>query len=197
MKIGVLGGTFDPPHFGHLKIAEAAHEELGLDEVMFIPANRSPMKEDQIHASPRHRLAMTSLLVRNVPYLSVCDLEIAKGGLSYTVETLTELALAQPAEYWFILGGDAARTLPTWKHPDRIIRLVNLAIAPRTELDQQVILHDYPEEWHSRVHFLNTPLINLSSTQVRSRVRTGESLKANLSPEIIDYIHKNKLYKPA
>src|SRR3954471_14443433 len=106
MRIGILGGTFDPPHSAHLALAHKALDELRLDEVMFLPVNRNPLKK--IKMSPaKDRLEMVKLAIRDEPNFSVSDIEIARGGPSYAIDTMNELTYARPAEYWFILGSDA------------------------------------------------------------------------------------------
>ena len=110
MKTGVLGGTFDPPHYGHLELAKAAKAQLGLDEVMFVPANRNPLKTRKT-ASAKHRLRMVELEIEDEEGLSVSDIEITRGGPSYAVDTLEELKMVRPGEYWFIVGADALETL--------------------------------------------------------------------------------------
>src|ERR1041384_5745403 len=102
MKIGILGGTFDPPHNGHLAFAEAAVQTLELDEVLFIPANRNPLKPEKRQASAKDRLEMVRLMVEGKPQMAVSDIEIRRGGPSYAVETLDELHFVSPAEYWFL-----------------------------------------------------------------------------------------------
>src|SRR4051794_25149699 len=103
MKIGILGGTFDPPHTGHLSVARAALEQLELDEVLFLPASRNPLKSRKVVTPAKHRLGMVEALVRNEEKMAVSDMELTRGGISYTVDTLGELHMVQPAEYWFLM----------------------------------------------------------------------------------------------
>src|SRR5438045_2029390 len=117
MRIGILGGTFDPPHLGHLALANAAREHLKLDEVIFMPASRNPIKKGT-QTPPKQRLEMVKRTVEGHPGLAYSDLEITRGGPSYAVDTLTELSFAKPAEYWFLVGADALKDLPTWKQPE-------------------------------------------------------------------------------
>src|ERR1700722_59500 len=107
MRIGVLGGTFDPPHLGHLALARAALRQLELDEVLFLPANRNPLKTGKGGTPAKHRLAMIDLMLKNEPTMAYSDMEITRGGPSYAVDTLNELHAVRPAEYWFLMGADS------------------------------------------------------------------------------------------
>ena len=116
MKYGILGGTFDPPHIGHMLIAQEARRQLGLDEVLWVPANKNPIKRGR-QSSPRARLEMCRLATQGVEGMAVSDVETSRGGESYAVDTLEELKMVMPGDYWFIAGMDAVAQLPTWKDP--------------------------------------------------------------------------------
>src|SRR5688572_22898053 len=151
MRIGILGGTFDPPHSGHLTFAQAALETLDLDEVIFMPAHRNPQKRNRSVASARQRLDMVRRLVGSHPNLSVSDLEITRGGPSYSVETMAELQHARPAEYWFLVGADALKGFPTWKQPQRLMKMCRLGVALRPPTTKMQVLASIPEEFKSHL----------------------------------------------
>lgn len=195
MKTGILGGTFDPPHNGHLAIAEAALSQLGLDEVMFMPAHRNPLKHGRMAASAAHRLEMVRLMLKGRPNLAVCDLEIARGGPSYMVETLQELHLVRPADYWLILGADALQTFPKWKQPDKIVRLCRLGVVPRGIHTKEEMLAWLPAEYRDAVDFIDMPLLEVSSTDLREKLALKQPVHNWISREVKQYIDQNRLYR--
>jgi len=142
MRIGILGGTFDPPHAGHIALAEAAVAQLELDEVIFVPASRNPLKEVR-SSHPKDRLEMTRRAISRFEKFCVSDIEIARGGKSYTIETLTELQIAHPGEYWIIMGTDALREFPRWKTPDKILLKARLSVALRAPQKREEILQTW------------------------------------------------------
>ena len=194
MKIGVLGGTFDPPHLGHLALAEAAMAQLGLDEIVFVPANRNPVKTIKTKTSAKHRVAMVELLIKEHPELAYSDMEITRGGPSYTVDTLTELQMVRPAEYWFIMGADALRGISEWKSPNRLIRLCRIAAAVRPPLTVQDVLVRLPEEYKSSIDPIQMTGVELSSTEIRDKIAGRQNVTPWLTPEVLQYIQANKLY---
>ncbi len=196
MKIGVLGGSFDPPHIGHLALARSARAALGLDEVILLPASRNPLKATTKATPAKHRLAMVQLLVDGEDGLAVCDLEVVKGGLSYTVETMTELGAAQPAEYWFLLGADALRGLPNWKQPQRLVRLCRLGVVVRPPMNEFDALVHVPEEFKSAIDVIPMKPIDVSSTELRGRLAQREPVAPYIPPQVLQYIKEHKLYQP-
>ncbi|HEX5012696.1 MAG TPA: nicotinate (nicotinamide) nucleotide adenylyltransferase, partial [Candidatus Limnocylindrales bacterium] len=130
-SVGLLGGTFDPIHHGHLAIAEDAREALGLERVLFVPAASPPHKPGRPVTDPDDRLAMVRLAVASNPAFAVSEVEVARGGTSYTVETLVVLRHAGIADPWFILSEEALAGFPTWREPERILDLCRLAVVPR------------------------------------------------------------------
>jgi len=195
MKTGILGGTFDPPHNGHLAIAEAALDQLGLDEVMFMPANRNPLKSGRVAASSADRLEMVRLMLKGRPSLAVCNLEIARGGPSYMVDTLAELQMVRPAEYWLLLGADSLQTLPKWKQPDKIIRLCRIGVVPRGIHTKEEMLGWLPTEYRNAVDFIEMPLQEISSTDLREKLALGQPVSNWISQEVKQYIDQKKLYR--
>jgi len=195
MKIGILGGTFDPPHLGHLKLAEAAIDALELDEVILLPANSNPFKKEKRTSEPKFRVAMTQLLQKRNPKFSFSDMEITRGGVSYTVDTLGELQMVHPGDYWFIMGADAVRGFADWRNPQRIMRLCRLAVAIRPPMNKDDLERQIPDEFRDKVDIIEMAASNESSTEIRERVRKGQTIQNLTTSEISTYIRNNKLYK--
>lgn len=198
MRRGLLGGTFDPPHVGHLQIAEEARRKLCLDEVVFIPAGLPWVKAAMKVSSACHRLEMIKLATAGKPYFSVNDLEVRRPGPSYTWQTLQELKSQYPGdELYFILGWDNLSSLPSWQHPDRIIKAACLVAAPRVGSPRPK-LHELDERvpgLSARAIILTEPEIDVSATAIRERVRLGESIDRMVVEPVADYIRNNNLYK--
>jgi nicotinate-nucleotide adenylyltransferase len=197
MRIGVLGGTFDPPHIGHLQLAKAAIEQLELDEVLFIPANRNPMKSQKSETSAKHRMAMVERLVADEEGMAFTDMEITRGGPSYSVDTLNELHMVTPADYWFIMGADALKTFSSWKSPHRLLKLCRLAVALRPPLTVADVMLKLPEETRSKVDVISMPGIEIASSDLRNRMLQGKPVTQWLTPKVLQYIHTHKLYQSA
>ena len=195
MRIGILGGTIDPPHYGHLKLAEAAIQALELDEVILLPANINPFKQKGRTASAKDRSAMTQLLQKSNAKLSFSDMEITRGGVSYTVDTLGELQMVHPGEYWFIVGADAISTFTEWKNPQRVLRLCRLAVAVRPPLNKDDLQLQIPDEFRDKIDIIEMTATDESSTTIRDRVIRDLPIQNMTTPEIVTYIRNNKLYK--
>jgi nicotinate-nucleotide adenylyltransferase len=194
MKIGILGGTFDPPHNGHLAVAEACLKELELDEIMFLPANQNPIKPANSTTAAKARLQMVRRLIEGQDRMSVSDMEITRGGKSYAVDSLEELQVAQPAEYWFIVGTDAAKSLPKWKNPNRLVKLCRIAIVTRPTTTESEILVRLPTLWKSDIDFVRMTPVDISSTLIRDNIAKGRDI-SRLTPKAVeDYVRENKLY---
>lgn len=195
MKIGVLGGTFDPPHAGHLALAEAAIESLGLDEVLFVPANRNPLKKGRRQASPKDRVEMVRLMIEGKPQMAVSDVEIVRGGHSFAVETMDELHFVRPAEYWFILGSDAVKAIDTWKQPERLLRLARLGVAYRPPETWADVVSRLKPEFQDKLDPIQMKPVEVSSTDIRNRIAAKKPLGAWLSPAVLQYVRDHKLYE--
>lgn len=195
-RLGVLGGSFNPPHLGHLALARHALEELGLDGVVLMPARRSPYKGAAEDPGPEHRLRMCRLAVAGQPRLSASALELQRPGPSYTVDTLRVLHAEHPeTELTFLVGADVVRTLPEWREPRQLLELAELAVALRDaggEHDVRRALVDLPR---ARVRFLAMPPLRVSSSLVRERVRAGEPIDALVGPAVAAYIAEHGLYR--
>lgn len=193
MKYGIFGGTFDPPHIGHTEIARAAMEQLDLDEVILVPAGKNPMKTRK-SSPPKHRLAMCRLAIAEQPGMAVSDIETTRNGPSYLINTLEELTVVMPGEYWFILGADALETFSRWKEPEKILRMCCLAAVSRPATDLATILSRIDPEIHRSIEVIETPLKSVSSSFIRDCIRRGEPYADLVTPAVYEYIQKNKLY---
>jgi nicotinate-nucleotide adenylyltransferase len=181
--LGVLGGSFNPPHRGHIELARHAQEELALERVLLVPARISPGKPVEDDPGPEHRLEMCRLAVAGVEGVEVCALEIEREGPSYTVDTLRYLHAAHPdIEITFILGADVASTLPTWHEAAELPALASFVVARR--------LGTEPEP----VGMLHMPVIDISSSVVRKRVRRGLPIEELVGPVVASYIAEHGLY---
>lgn len=195
-RIGVLGGTFDPVHNGHLHIAKELREALGLDGIIWVPAGRPPHKSGQIVSSDRDRLAMLELALTDPPSDEISTIDLDRGGPSYTADML-ELLRDQvaPASLVFLMGEDSLRDFPTWRDPDRILRAAELAVAgrPGIDTDLEVVVATIPEV-RGRVHIVPTVEVPFSSSDVRERIQEGASISGLVPPAVERYIHEHGLY---
>jgi nicotinate-nucleotide adenylyltransferase len=195
-SVGILGGTFDPVHHGHLVIAEEAREALGLERVLLVPAASPPHKPGRPVTDAVHRLAMAELAIAGNPAFSVSHLEVERGGTSYTVDTLGALREAGIDQPWFILSAEALAGLPAWRDPDRILGLGRLAVVPRggyAPLDRDWVAAHFPGR-EDRVTFLGGPLLPISGSVVRRRAAAGRSVRYLVPDAVAAYIAENHLY---
>lgn len=190
MRIGLLGGSFDPPHIGHLLAAGDALEALSLDRVVFIPTGTQPLKVGLDITPADDRLAMTRLLVDGDARFEVDPIEIDRGGLSYTVDTLAVLAERWPgAELFWLVGTDVTTTFAKWREPERIGRLANVVLLERA--GDQPDLSAMPASTLA----LQTRRIDVSSTEIRRRVWEAKSIRGFVPDAVADYIAKHRLYR--
>ena len=194
MKVGLLGGSFDPPHRGHLRMASLAQRTLGLGEVLFVPCARQPLKASPPSASPFHRAAMVALAIQSRPGWLLCDLEMERGATSYTVETLEELRRAHPGDLFFlIVGSDSLASFPKWKRYGDILAMASLAVVPRETGAGEGPPPGVPA---GRVQFLTRKPLVVSSTQVRARLAAGLPVNALVPAPVEKYAKKHGLYGP-
>jgi nicotinate-nucleotide adenylyltransferase len=195
MKIGIFGGTFDPPHLGHLALAEAAIESLGLDEVIWMPAFQNPLKAKRPFTHAKQRLKMVQLAVEGLPKMAVSDSEIERRGQSYAVDTVAELQFLKPADYWFIVGADSLRTLSSWKQPERLLRLCRIAAAVRPPVNSVEALLLVPPEFREKIDLIEMKPMDISATEIRDKLARGLSVDPWVPKLVIKYIQENKLYQ--
>jgi nicotinate-nucleotide adenylyltransferase len=189
MKLGLYGGSFDPVHLGHLLVARAAHEELGLDRVVFIPAAQSPFKPGHLPTPGATRAMMLRMALQGLPWASLDLLEIERGGVSYTVDTLRHFRSAQPdAELFYLIGGDHAPSLPQWKDAATLAALAQFVVIPRPGSPAPAL----PDPFHGE-SLRGFPL-GVSSSELRARVGSGKSIRF-LTPDAVgEAIATNRLY---
>ena len=198
-ELGILGGTFNPPHIGHLVMLHQAMDQLGLDRIALMPVSRPPHKEVADDPGADVRLALCRLAAGDDERLVVSALEIERGGASFTVDTLRALHEREPEhQLTFIVGGDMALSFPSWRDPEAILKLARLAVAERQELRREDIsrrlapLHD-----GSRVEFFEMPRIDVSSSDIRGLVAAGRTIR-HLVPDAVEQeITKRDLYRQA
>ena len=204
-SVGILGGTFNPPHLGHLELARHARDELGLGRVLLMPAHIPPHKRAERDPGAEHRLAMSLLLVDGEPGLSVCALEVQRAGPSYTVDTLEQIHASDPdSELTFIVGADIARTLPAWREPAKVLELAHLAVAERSGTSAEEVLETIATLRDAsglggagEVRFLRMPVLGVSSSAVRDRVSRGQPVDRLVGPAVARYISEHDLYRPS
>lgn len=201
MRLGIFGGSFDPVHYGHLLLAECCRETLALDEVWLVPAATPPHKQQRTLAPGKARLEMLELALADHEQLRPCALELERGGVSYTVETLSAIRQQRPeAELLLLLGADSLRDLPTWRQPERIVELALPVVVRRggaPEPDFSVLeglVTPQRLEAIRRVQ-VEMPLIELSSTDLRRRARLGLSLRFRTPRAVEEYIRAHGLYR--
>jgi nicotinate-nucleotide adenylyltransferase len=202
MRLGLLGGTFDPVHFGHLLLAEQCREQCGLDAVWFLPAGSPPHKRRDVTPG-RQRLEMLQLAIAGHEAFAVSDRELKREGTSYTVDTLTELHAEQPdAELFFLIGADSLHDLPTWREPKRILELATIVAVNRGDrlnvAEAASFCTDAGSVGHeatSRIQFATMPGCDLSATDIRDRVAAGKSIRY-MTPRAVEvYIQQHGLYR--
>ncbi|MCW2998837.1 MAG: nicotinate (nicotinamide) nucleotide adenylyltransferase [Solirubrobacterales bacterium] len=197
-RVGILGGTFNPPHLGHLVIAQEAHDQLDLDRVVLMPVHTPPHKELHADPGPGVRAQLCRLAVEGDERLRVSTREIEQEGPSYTVQTLRAIAAEQPEdELVFIVGGDMALSLPTWKEPEAILALATLAVAAREGTGRDDIITRVAglDGAQDRVRFFQTPRLDISSSDVRRRVGAGRPVRYLVPPAVAEYLGAHGLYR--
>lgn len=190
MKIGLFGGSFDPVHLGHLLIAQAAREELGLDRLFFIPAAQSPFKPDSKPTSGADRLRWLRLALAGKPWCEVDDQEIHRGGVSYTIDTIRDYARRFPgAQIFYLIGGDHVAKLPSWREADELARRAEFAVAPRPG---QV---EIPFAAPFRGRALKGFPLGVSSSEIRARVKAGHPIDHLVPAAVAEAIRGGSFYK--
>jgi nicotinate-nucleotide adenylyltransferase len=197
MRVGILGGTFNPPHLGHLVAAQEAYRELDLDQVMLIPAGIPPHKPVDDEPGPEHRLELCRLAVGDDERFTVSDLELRRDGPSFTVDTLNLLRSQSPSDdLYLILGGDIAAGLPKWHEPERVLELATVAIAKRRGTAKAAVDEALAQlKGGERARFFQMPRIGISSTMVRRRVRAGQPIRYFVPDGVMHYIETHGLYR--
>jgi len=194
-KVGVLGGTFDPVHVGHLRAAEVARCELDLETVLFVPAANPPHKPGRGVTDAGARVSMLQLALADEVDFELSNIEIERGGPSYTIETLDELQRRQPDhEFWFITGSDAFLEIGTWKDWEALLGRYRFAVHEREGVDVETASRAVAPSLRRRIVFLRREMLNVSSTEIRKSVRDGHSIRFLVPGAVDDYIRRNRLY---
>jgi nicotinate-nucleotide adenylyltransferase len=194
--VGILGGTFNPPHIGHLAVAHHARQSLGLEVVTLMPTSLPPHKQAEADPGSRHRLEMCRLAAEGTPGVLACALEVERGGASYTVDTLRTMHASHPeAELTFIVGADVARTLPSWHEPHALLDLARWAVVARAGAPRRAVADALASLDHAdRVAFLDMPEVEVSSSMVRARVAERQPIEELVGSKVAEYIHEHGLY---
>ena len=199
MRIGLVGGTFDPIHIGHLAMGEEARLQLRLDRVLFMPAGQPWMRQGEQLSPARHRVEMMNLAVSSNPYFQVCLEEINRPGATYTVDTIEALVKKLGAEstIYFIVGQDVMHEFHRWKEPDKLLGLCHLAVVSRPgyeEFDWAELVTRFPAA-KEKAQLLSIPLMGVSSTEIRQRAAAGVSLRYHVPEAVAEYIEQQSLYR--
>lgn len=200
MRVGIFGGSFDPVHYGHLLLAECCREQCRLDQIRFIPAATSPHKLGRQPTANEHRIEMLKLATGGHPQFEVSAMELERGGVSYTVDTLEALVAAEPEQQWVLLmGADTLADLPNWRYPQRICALAQIAVverpqSPPAHLDvlRSLVAAD---RWGVAPPLrVRMPQFDISGTELRERSAAGQSLRYRLPPAVELYIATHRVY---
>ena len=199
MKIGIMGGTFDPIHLGHLATAESVREIFALDEILFIPAARPPHKLTRHVTDEIHRLAMTNLATRSNKFFRVSDIELKRTGLSYTLDTMDALhkQFGATTELFFIIGADSLADLSKWHEAKKLVERSHFIATTRSGVDVDFSATEkfFGAAASEHIHRVTTPAIEISSTEIRERVKSGRSIKYLVPEAVEEYILREELYR--
>lgn len=197
-RVGIVGGTFDPPHFGHLILAEYTREALGLNHVLFVPVGDHPQKADRLPI--QHRMAMLRMAIDNNPAFSISTVDLDRPGPHYSADTVQIIQEQYPgAQLYFVMGGDNWRSLPTWERARQLYQRARLAVMKRADEDIWPNMHaDILPGAEERVDIIDVPLLSiwLSSTHVVERLHTGKTVRYLVPDSVLDYIEQHNLYLP-
>lgn len=198
-KVGIMGGTFNPIHCGHLKLALAAFEQYLLDEVLFMPCGNAYMKEDQNIESGQIRAEMTALAIRENPNFKLSTLEIEQPGNTYTYQTLEHLKKENPdAKYYFIMGADSLFNITRWASPKRIFSNCCILAAVRDDKtidDMEDRIRMLKQEYDADIRMLQTPFMDISSSDIRRKISEGKPIDSYVPEDVRTYIEKRGLYR--
>ena len=198
-RVGIMGGTFNPIHLGHLIIAEAAYEAYNLDEVLFVPSGVSYMKDQSEILDAKKRVHMTGLAIEDNPHFALSTIEIDRDGNSYSYETLETLRKQNPnTEYFFLVGSDTLFALETWKHPEILLPSCTILVAVRDGVPMEKMQEHakyLEEKFGGSIQLLTTPNIEISATDIRNRLSQNRNVKYFVPDAVLDFINKYDLYK--
>lgn len=199
-KVGIIGGSFDPIHFGHLRIAQIALEEENFKEILFIPSGNPPHKKTKDLSPAMDRYNMVKLAAKDNQCFKVCDYEVHEAGITYTILTIKELQKQYPkgTVFSFILGADAFMDMDTWRDLEDFLSMVELVILSRSYYKTSKVeekIKDYSEKYSCNIKTIYAKTLNISATSIRKLVKSGKSIRYLVPHEVDDYINKHGLYK--
>ena len=196
-RLGILGGTFDPPHFGHLRLAEAALTQLSLGRVLFAPVGMQPLKQERRSSTPEHRARMVELAIADHPRFALSRVDLDRPGPHYTVDLLAIIQRQHPqAMLWFIMGEDSLDDLLRWRDPARVIQLARLAVLRRPGYEPDWVELDRAlPDLRAQIDWIDHAELAISATDIRQRVQRGLSVTALVPTHVIDYLVAQHLYR--
>lgn len=197
MKIGIFGGTFNPPHIGHMIMAETATDTLALDEVYFVPAADPPHKVGMPRASVEDRVKMVQLAIAGNPRFYLSRVDVDRPGPHYTIDTISIFQQQHPgADLYFLMGSDSLRDLLNWRDPDVLVERCKIVVMSRPVVppDMDILYAELPRLRENLIA-INSPEVDISSTNIVARVRSGKSVRYRVPDEVLEYIEKHGLYK--
>lgn len=199
MRIGIMGGTFNPIHLGHLILTEFIRDEASLDKVIFIPTGHPPHKDTRGMVDSYHRKTMVEISIRDNPHFFLSNIEIEKNSTSYTIETILELKKRyKHDELFMIIGADSLLSIETWKDSSKLLKKINFIVADRLVKSNQDVLEEIKRlnlKYDIDIKYLESPIIGISSTDLRDMVKRNKSIKYLVREEVNKYILENNLYK--
>ena len=199
-KFAILGGTFDPVHLGHIETAKAIINKMGMEKILLLPSGNPPHKDSDSVTDSIHRLNMLKIAVENDSRLVISTMEIDRGGKTYTVDTIAELrkVFGNDVELFFIMGADAIHYIRTWKSFDRLLKMCSFIAVTRPHYNNRQLKEDADnliKNYSCRIEIVEIPAIDVSSSEIRFRIKNGMSVENMVSDGVIEYINKNGLYK--
>ncbi len=199
-SIGIMGGTFDPVHYGHLFIAQTAMDRLDLDKILFVPTGRPPHKEEELITDADRRIDMLELAIKTNPGFDISTIEVARERTCYTIDTIKELQQCYTDEikFYFIVGSDAFTDIESWKEYKKLLGLIEFIVMTR-QISKNRLLDDkiklFTKKYSANIIKIEIPFLDISSTDIRQRIKKGMSIKYLLPESVEKYIYSNKLYK--
>ncbi len=198
-KIGIMGGTFNPIHFGHLFLAENAFEQIGLDQILFMPSKNPPHKAKPYQVSDQQRVEMISLAIKDNPHFALSTFELERDGYTYTADTLTLLKEEHSdEEYYFIVGADSLFMMQQWYQPEVVFGLCTVVAASRDNVELEKLQQQaeaLKQQFQAKILLLDMPTIQIASEEIRNRLKEQRSVRYYLPEGVIDYINKHNLYR--
>lgn len=198
MRIGLMGGTFNPIHLGHLLISEYIRETFPLDKIIFIPSGNPPHKDLNLIVNAHHRYNMVELAIKDNPFFAISDIEVIRKGKSYTIDTIDEIKKNYPDDsIYFIIGGDSLSNLSTWKDYETLLKKTNFILIDRHGFEENKLtryIKELEDKYGANIDYMDGPEIEISSTLIRENLINGKSIKYMVTKDVEDYIYNNSLY---